>query len=1184
MRTPRHMLFVITALFAGILLALTVPAWLGTPNQAAAALQSDFDVPPGLSAQPAPAERNPMQPPSIPAGEAGAAVLLPAAPQPGQLAAQNQPAGENAEPGPSETDNPSKVGSVFTVVNTNNSGAGSLREAVSQAVASAGSDTIQFNLAGCPCSITLLSELVVPGSDALRIVGPGSSLLTLSGNLTNRILATSAAPLRVSGLTLANGFPASGNGGTINAASLSLQDVIVRDSAAAVGGGVYASGALVITDTQFLANTSITGSGGGVYANATLTASNATFQNNSAYADGGGAYVSGNATILGGSFTANQTSEVKGYGGGGGLMAFGVTTLAGTQFTGNTTPAWGGGAYLANFGAGTVNHLANATFSGNQANYGGGGLFQWFNAMILATNFLNNQSGTSGGGLYAGYAGNYDITLTGGRIEGNRAAVGGGLFSDGAFSLQSVEVYSNTATSGRGGGAYASTNANVSGSGFTYNTVITAGNGGGLFVQINAAITDTIFLQNQVLGSASGGGLAVGISSIQPGSANLLRVTFDGNSNQKGFGGGLLSYGPTRLTDSTFSDNVSWNDGGGAWVGGELTLQGGLFESNQTLLNEYNGGGGGLMSIGPVSINDTQFVTNLTADWGGGAYIYNGSGTASTLTSIVALSNTAVNGGGGGIFSWFATNLSGSQFQTNTAAYRGGGLYAGYNGNYPIRVYGGSFLNNSGSGGGGLYSDSNFWLDGATFSGNVARNGNGGGAWTVRSARVTGSTFSGNQVLAGGNSGGIDALASLWLTDTLLANNHNLCCAAGGSGSGGNTTVVGGEYRQNQAAQNGGGLLAYGKVSLDGTRFYTNTAGGLGGGVVTNYISALSAIFQDNSADFGGGVFAQYSYTLTNSTFSGNQALTNGGGLFQQAAPGSGQINQSVFRDNTAGSLGGGLALNANSIALNQTLLLGNQAVAGGGLALQGTAGGSLQNVLMARNQALGGSGNAIHMDTSGALSLQYATLANPSLVAGSAIYLNAGSLSVENSILARSAVGLSRIAGTADLTNPLFFGNTSNTQGSGITVNSPVSGDPVFFDPVSDDYHLSAGSQAFNAGAAVSAGSDIDGDPRPQGGGYDIGYDEAITPSGVSLQSDAPKLVNLPVAFSGQAAFGQGVEYSWDFGDGQTGVGATITHTYTQPGVYQVTLTAANAAGQNLATANVSITAIQVFLPLIRN
>ncbi|KAA0256451.1 DUF1565 domain-containing protein [Acidobacteria bacterium ACD] len=51
------------------------------------------------------------------------------------------------------------------------------------------------------------------------------------------------------------------------------------------------------------------------------------------------------------------------------------------------------------------------------------------------------------------------------------------------------------------------------------------------------------------------------------------------------------------------------------------------------------------------------------------------------------------------------------------------------------------------------------------------------------------------------------------------------------------------------------------------------------------------------------------------------------------------------------------------------------------------------------------------------------------------------------------------------------------------------VEGDPLFVDAAGADFHLQAGSQAIDAGSAVSApATDFDGLARPQGAGFDIG------------------------------------------------------------------------------------------------
>src|SRR5215469_6558160 len=103
---------------------------------------------------------------------------------------------------------PARAG-VITVINTNDSGPGSLR----QALASANDgDTITFAVTG---TIGLTSgELLV--NKSITILGPGAGSLAVNGNATYRVFYIGAGNnVTISGLTMTNGYVSGENGGGI---------------------------------------------------------------------------------------------------------------------------------------------------------------------------------------------------------------------------------------------------------------------------------------------------------------------------------------------------------------------------------------------------------------------------------------------------------------------------------------------------------------------------------------------------------------------------------------------------------------------------------------------------------------------------------------------------------------------------------------------------------------------------------------------------------------------------------------------------------------------------------------------------------------------------------------------------------------------------------------------------------
>jgi hypothetical protein len=298
------------------------------------------------------------------------------------------------------------------------SGSGSLRQTLANA---APGDTIVFGING---TISLTGGALGIGKD-ISIVGPGASLLAISGNRTNRIFSISnGVNVFISGLTLRDGRGRDGPNGTsssppgagepggaiTNAGSLALWNCVLTNNRAGDGGG-YSGG------------TKDGGAGGAIYSTGALSASNCVFAGNASGSGGwaaswsGGGGGDGGAIWSSGSVSMNNctvSSNVCGvgacgssyygiaYGGpggsGGGIYATSNLCLVGCTVSGNSA---GAGACGGN-GIGTA---------GGGGGWGGSGGGIYVGALLVATNStLSGNScgggGSGGGGVYAGSGGN----------------------------------------------------------------------------------------------------------------------------------------------------------------------------------------------------------------------------------------------------------------------------------------------------------------------------------------------------------------------------------------------------------------------------------------------------------------------------------------------------------------------------------------------------------------------------------------------------------------------------------------------------------------------------------------------------------------------------------------------------------------------------------------------------------
>ena len=367
---------------------------------------------------------------------------------------------------------PAGANTTIVVSTTADTGAGSLRQAIIDANAAGGQDTITFSVTG---TITLASDLPLV-TDALKIQGPGSAALTIDGAnnaIFNFYKIDSAAGVdEVSGLTIthgtANNFDDSGGGIVVRLGSADMtiaNDVITDNYAGNDGGGVQFydnTGHMTVSGTTISNNTAFYG-GGGLYADGdgngpdsglVVMIENSTITGNTAGANGGGLYLSSvDATVTNSTINFNQakgdTKQGEGYGGG--IFAHRSVLTLSSSFVGNNTSYVEGGGIL---GYGTDTTIEFSTITGNQAVHdgggGGGGGAKFYDDGGTSTFTMRNSTVSNntaqyyGGGLYLRLGGASVIENS--TISGNTGNQAGGVYgSAGGLTLNQVTVTNTTA-------------------------------------------------------------------------------------------------------------------------------------------------------------------------------------------------------------------------------------------------------------------------------------------------------------------------------------------------------------------------------------------------------------------------------------------------------------------------------------------------------------------------------------------------------------------------------------------------------------------------------------------------------------------------------------------------------------------------------------------------------------------
>jgi predicted outer membrane repeat protein len=237
--------------------------------------------------------------------------------------------------------------STLVVANTNDSGAGSLRQTIASA-SSVDADIINF-APGVAGNIVLTSGELVIGK-SLSIQGPTTAPVRINGNNVSRVFRiTGSVAVNISSLTIANGNSAGGGAGIFNdfGCLLTLNNCAVLANASGDNGGGLANNGTVIARNCTFSGNQAALNGGGIYTYAgPVTLRNCTIVSNtavSASGTGGGILnyspVSGTSNNIGGTIVAGNSAASH-------ADVIGVFTSSGYNLIGKIdySTAVGGGA------------------------------------------------------------------------------------------------------------------------------------------------------------------------------------------------------------------------------------------------------------------------------------------------------------------------------------------------------------------------------------------------------------------------------------------------------------------------------------------------------------------------------------------------------------------------------------------------------------------------------------------------------------------------------------------------------------------------------------------------------------------------------------------------------------------------------------------------------------------------
>lgn len=313
------------------------------------------------------------------------------------------------------------------------------------------------------------------------------------------------------------------------------------------------------------------------------------------------------------------------------------------------------------------------------------------------------------------------------------------------------------------------------------------------------------------------------------------------------------------------------------------------------------------------------------------------------------------------------------------------------------------------------------------------------------------------------------------------------------------------------AAIDGGNLLVEASVFRGNSAWARSRA--KGGGLSIHHTTnakVTGSLFQENDAWHASGIYftsdERTPFTVSDCTLMDNgraRSVGRGSGGYAGAMEIGNAIahieGNTIGRSRAANDYGA-VRVSSSELRLTGNTITGTVCGRTSALYIASVSPFTVTNNVIAENQSVyDGNHPAVEVSRGSGQFLHNTVVRNDSAY-GFGIY-NVANVTMTNTLLVSHTVGISVTAdSTAALEGTLWgsgaWANGADWGGDGDIVTGTVNvwGDPRFVDPDGGDYHIAIDSAAKDEGVTTDVEDDIDGDPRPQDEGYDIGADEIVS------------------------------------------------------------------------------------------